>query len=132
MCNIAQTQRVDSVNPLAVSLMEARVEKSLHHHNRENFRRHLAATEDDVQRRMSSTLLAEEEAKERPVLTTSFGLGALAAGDRGLCSVARARFGSAMFETSLQGSRHRQPELRIDLLPVTLVVEAVVGLTCTT
>jgi hypothetical protein len=47
--------------------MEARVDKSLHHHNLENFRKHLAATKDDVQRRMLLTLLAEEEAKERPV-----------------------------------------------------------------
>ena len=108
------------------------MDKSLHHHNLENFRKHLAATKDDVQRRMLLTLLAEEEAKERPVPDNEFfGLGALVAGDRGPRSVACARFGSAMFETSLQGSRHRQPELRIHLLPVTLVVEAVVGLTCT-
>jgi hypothetical protein len=47
--------------------MEARVDKFLHHHNLENFRKHLAATKDDAQHRMLLTLLAEEEAKDRPV-----------------------------------------------------------------
>lgn len=69
MCNIEQTQRVNSVSPLSGRslLMEARVDKFLHHHNLENFRKHLAATKDDAQRRMLLTLLAEEEAKDRPV-----------------------------------------------------------------
>ena len=43
------------------------MDKFLHHHNLENFRKHLAATKDDAQRRMLLTLLAEEEAKDRPV-----------------------------------------------------------------
>ena len=69
VCNIEQTQRVNSVSPLSGRslLMEARVDKFLHHHNLENFRKHLAATKDDAQRRMLLTLLAEEEAKDRPV-----------------------------------------------------------------
>jgi hypothetical protein len=69
VCNIEQTQRVNSVSPLLGRslLMEARVDKFLHHHNLENFRKHLAATKDDAQHRMLLTLLAEEEAKDRPV-----------------------------------------------------------------
>jgi len=47
--------------------MEARVEKFLHHHNLENFRKRLAETKDDAQRQTLSNLLAEEEAKDRPV-----------------------------------------------------------------
>ena len=43
VCNIEQTQRVNSVSPLLGRslLMEARVDKFLHHHNLENFRKHL-------------------------------------------------------------------------------------------
>ena len=47
--------------------MEARVDKFLHRHNLENFRKQLAETKDDVQRQTLSNLLAEEEAKDRSV-----------------------------------------------------------------
>jgi hypothetical protein len=69
VCNIEQTERVNPVNALLgrFLLMEARVDKFLHRHNLENFRKHLAETKDDAQRQTLSKLLAEEEAKDRPV-----------------------------------------------------------------
>jgi len=42
------------------------MDKFLHRHNLENFRKQLAETKDDAQRETLLQLLAEEEAKESP------------------------------------------------------------------
>ena len=45
---------------------EARMDKFLHRHNLENFRKQLAEAKDDAQRQTLLKLLAEEEAKREP------------------------------------------------------------------
>ena len=47
-------------------LREARVDKFLHRHNLEHFRKQLAEAKDDAQRQTLLKLLAEEEAKDSP------------------------------------------------------------------
>jgi len=42
------------------------MDKFLHRHNLENFRKQLAETKDDAQRQTLLQLLAEEEANESP------------------------------------------------------------------
>lgn len=42
------------------------MDKFLHRHNLENFRKQLAEAKDDAQRQTLLQLLAEEEAKESP------------------------------------------------------------------
>lgn len=52
---------------------EARMDKFLHRHNLENFRKQLAEAKDDAQRQTLLKLLAEEEAKESPAPIDSQG-----------------------------------------------------------
>jgi hypothetical protein len=49
------------------------MDKFLHRHNLENFRKQLAEAKDDAQRQTLLQLLAEEEAKESPAPTDSQG-----------------------------------------------------------